>query len=198
MPNKETQKFVLAISACFAVALVAVAFLFSSFLDWRAQTAQYGRDFPGLKSTGENPCSPTVAAHDKRATQPNYEEELTPLDPGQEEILAAGGALAPAEVLGLTESIENLKSVQTKPEAVKLQWDKVDGAKAYHVQAWQMKTDGKLMLVDEKVKDTQLRLERKISGDIYWQVAAIDDAGKTGEVAGPTVIRDRKPATHQD
>lgn len=196
MPTKETQKLVLAVSACFAGALVAVAFLFSNLLEWRAHNAQYGREVP----TATYPCEPGSAIAAKTENAPVvhpvvHEDELTPLDPSDEEPLNAEGALVSAEVLDLSETVQALPQ---KPETVKLQWDKVEGAKAYYVQAWQLKGDKKVVVFDDTVQDTETRIERKNPGDIHWQVAAIDSAGKAGEVAGPTIIRHRKPASHQD
>lgn len=118
--TKEMQKFAVILSACFAAALVAAALLFSMFFDLggqRLQTSEYsqraGDPCREEKQTRVSPHSSTTTA--------STGDELAPLEPEQEELLAADGALAPAEILGLNEVLEQVtgeaKPVVT-PEAV--------------------------------------------------------------------------------
>lgn len=111
LPNRETRRFILFLSASFAIVLVASALLFSTFLEWRGQVSQYSRS--GARSA--EPCLPSHA-HDSETIDSTGKETLTPLDPSQEELLNADNTLAPAEILGLSENVESLTAPLQDPE----------------------------------------------------------------------------------
>lgn len=140
MPSRFSKKSVIVLNTCFTTALVTIAFLFSSFLEWRGESEQY--------------------------------TALVPL-----RRIATDRALTP----------------QVQP--VQVRWERVEGAKAYRVQAWQMIGSKKTMLFDATVPTTEARISRIQNGEFYWQVAAVDASGRSGEVAGPVVWHERRPAS---
>ena len=104
------QKFAVILSACFAAALIVTAFLFSMFFDWGGSRLQYSEHSSrgGAPAGASDPCHEESRSATTSARQGG--EELAPLEPEQEELLASDNALAPAELLGLNEGLEQLET----------------------------------------------------------------------------------------
>ena len=188
MSTRDIQKTIILFSTCLAVLVLLVAFLFAMFSNWGASRL----------STNTEPC------HELSARAPALtEEELQPLAQEEEEHLnSVATPLTEKQPIATKEEPAPAATTLVAPQqlspkkvadlrhhrSIRFHWESVIGAKTYHVQAWQVLGDKKIFLIDTQTPETEVRVVPQNEAVVYWQVAAIDEQGNAGEVAGPITI----------
>jgi hypothetical protein len=188
-------------SLAFLGFLVLLSVLFLPFYDWES-SAPGPRTSPSLAGCAPNAelassrtdVIPPLNSHLEEMLKAEHDQldtakssTVRQTDDGlHESKLAAPAHLTPARLVDL----------RTRDD-VRFHWDPVPGAIAYRVKAWQFWNSHQVPLIDDKTTQTEIKAQPRHPGQIYWQVTALDEAGRAGEIAGPLTVEQLRDSSRE-